>query len=139
MMVYKDTAERHRFDSFCKVVLRHAMLDCFREFSYQNKWLVSLNYLPQPIMDEIYTTDQYLSDYITFSADGYTLQISNEQLANIIEELPQPERRLLILCFVLELNDREIGRRMCCSRSAIQRRRTSVLRNMREQLMRKLP
>lgn len=139
MMVYKDTAERHRFDSFCKVVLRHAMLDCFREFSYQNKWLVSLNYLPQPIMDEIYTTDQYLSDYITFSADGYTLQISNEQLANIIEELPQPERRLLILCFVLELNDREIGRRMCCSRSAIQRRRTSVLRNMREQRMRKLP
>lgn len=138
-MVYKDTVERHRFDSFCKVVLRHAMLDCFREFSYQNKWLVSLNYLPQPIMDEIYTTDQYLSDYITFSADGYTLQISNEQLANIIEELPQPERRLLILCFVLELNDREIGRRMCCSRSAIQRRRTSVLRNMREQRMRKLP
>ena len=33
MMVYEDTAERHRFDSFCKVVLRHAMLDCFREFS----------------------------------------------------------------------------------------------------------
>lgn len=58
-MVYKDTAERHRFDSFCKVVLRHAMLDCFREFSYQNKWLVSLNYLPQPIMDGICTTDQY--------------------------------------------------------------------------------
>ena len=139
MMIYEDTAERHRFDSFCKVVLHHAMLDCFREFSYQNKWLVSLHHLPQPIVDGIYTTDQYPSDYITFSADGYTLQISNEQLANIIEELPQPERRLLILCFVLELNDREIGRRMCCSRSAIQRRRTSVLRNMREQLMRKLP
>ena len=139
MMVYKDTAERHRFDSFCKVVLRHAMLDCFREFSYQNKWLVSLNYLPQPIMEEIYTTDQYPSDCMTFSVDGYTLQISNEQLANIIEKLPQSERRLLILRFVLELNDREIGRRMCCSRSAIQRRRTSILRNMREQLTEKLP
>ena len=111
-MVYKDTAERHRFDSFCKVVLRHAMLDCFREFSCQNKWLVSLNHLPQPIMDGICTTDQYPSDYIAFSADGYTLQISNEQLANIIEKLPQSERRLLILRFVLELNDREIGRRM---------------------------
>ena len=139
MMVYKDTAERHRFDSFCKVVLRHAMLDCFREFSYQNKWLVSLHYLPPSALDGICTTDQYPSDYIAFSADGHTLQISNEQLANIIEELPQPERRLLILCFVLELNDREIGRRMCCSRSAIQRRRTSILRNIREQLMRKLP
>lgn len=138
-MVYEDTAERHRFDSFCKVVLRHAMLDCFREFSYQNRWLVSLNYLPQPILDDICTTDQYPSDYIAFSADGYTLQISNEQLANIIEELPQPERRLLILCFVLELNNREIGRRMCCSRSAIQRRRTSILWNMRKQLTGKLP
>ncbi len=29
MMVYEDTAKRHRFDSFCKVVLRHAMLDKF--------------------------------------------------------------------------------------------------------------
>ena len=134
MMVYEDTAERHRFDSFCKVVLRHAMLDCFREFSYQNKWLVSLNYLPQPILDDICTTDQYPSDCMTLSVDGCTLQISNEQLANIIEKLPQSERQLLILCFVLELNDREIGRRMRCSRSAIQRRRTSILRNMRKQL-----
>ena len=139
MMVYKDTAERHRFDSFCKVVLRHEMLTCFREFSYQNKWLVSLHYLPPSALDGICTTDQYPSDYITFSADGYTLQISNEQLANIIEKLPQSERRLLILRFVLELNDREIGRRMHCSRSAIQRRRTSILRNMREQLTGKLP
>ncbi len=83
------------------------MLDCFREFPYQNKRLVFLNYLPQPIVDGICTTDQYPSDYITFSADGYALQISNEQLANIIEKLPQPERRLLILCFLLELNDGE--------------------------------
>ena len=110
------------------------MLTCFREFSYQNKWLVSLHYLPPSALDGICTTDQYPSDYITFSADGYTLQISNEQLANIIEKLPQSERRLLILRFVLELNDREIGRKMHCSRSAIQRRRTSILRNMRKQL-----
>lgn len=138
-MVYEDTAERHRFDSFCKVVLRHAMLDCFREFSYQNKWLISLHYLPPSTLEGICTTDQYPSDYIAFSADGYTLQISNEQLANIMEKLSQPERRLLILRYVLELNDGEIGRRMCCSRSAIQRRRTSILRNMREQLMGKQP
>ena len=133
-MVYEDTAERHHFDSFCKVVLRHAMLDCFREFSCQNKWLVSLNHLPQPIADGICTTDQYPSDYAIFSADGYTLQISNERLANIMEKLSQSEQRLLILRYVLELNDREIGRMMRCSRSAIQRRRTSVLRNLRKQL-----
>ena len=133
-MTYEETVERRRFNSFCKVVLRHEMLDCFREFSYQNKWLVSLNHLPQPILDGICTTDQYPSDYTTFSADGYALQISNERLANIIEKLSQPEQRLLILRFVLELNDREIGRRMRCSRSAIQCRRTSVLRNLRKQL-----
>lgn len=44
-MVYEDISECRRFDSFCKVVLRHEMLDCFREFSHQNKWLVSLNHL----------------------------------------------------------------------------------------------
>ena len=134
MMPYEETVERRRFHSFCKVVLRHEMLDCFREFSYQNKWLISLNPLPQPMLDSICTTDQYPSDYTTFSVDGYALQISNERLANIIEKLSQPEQRLLILRFILELNDREIGRIMRCSRSAIQRRRTSVLLNLRKQL-----
>ena len=110
------------------------MLTCFREFSYQNKWLISLHYLPPSDLDGICTTDQYPSDYIAFSADGYTLQISNEQLANIMEKLSQSEQRLLILRYVLELNDREIGRMKRCSRSAIQRRRTSVLRNLRKQL-----
>ena len=110
------------------------MLTCFREFSYQNKWLVSLNHLPQPILDGICATDQYPSDYIAFSADGHTLQISNERLANIMEKLSQSEQRLLIFRFVLELNDWEIGRMIRCSRSAIQRRRTRILRNLREQL-----
>ena len=139
MMVYEDTAERHRFDFFCKVVLRHEMLTCFREFSYQNKWLVSLHYLPPSALDSICTIDHYPSNYIAFSADGYTLQISNEQLANIMEKLSQSEQRLLILRVMLELNDREIGKRMCCSRSAIQRRRTSILRNMWKQLTGELP
>ncbi len=134
MTTYEETVERRRFHSFCKVVLRHEMLDCFREFSYQNKWLVSLNHLSTSALDGIFTTDQYPSDYTTFSTDGYALQISNERLANIIEKLSQPEQRLLILRFVLELNDREIGRMMRCSRSAIQRRRTSVLQNLRKQL-----
>ena len=115
------------------------MLTCFREFSNQNKWLVSLNHLLPSVLDGSYTADQYPSGYTTFSADGYALQISNERLANIMEKLSQFEQRLLILRFVPELNDREIGRMMRCSRSAIQRRRTSVLRNMREQLMEKLP
>ena len=115
------------------------MLTCFREFSNQNKWLVSLNHLLPSVLDGSYTADQYPSDYIAFSADGYTLQISNERLANIMEKLSQSEQRLLILRFVLELHDGEIGSRMCCSRSAIQRRRTSILRNMREQLTGKLP
>ena len=138
MIAYEDSVKCCRFDSFCKVVLRHEMLDCFREFSYQNKWLVSLNNLPQSALDGICTIDQYPSDYVTFSADGYTLQISNERLANIIEKLPQPEQQLLILRFVLELNDSEIGRMMRRSRSSIQRHRTSVLRNLREQLMPRL-
>ena len=37
MMPYEETVERCRFNSFCKVVLCHETLTCFREFSYQNK------------------------------------------------------------------------------------------------------
>lgn len=131
--------ERRRFDFFCKVVLRHEMLNCFREFSRQNKWQVSLNDLPQTILDSICTTDQYPSDYITFSVDGYTLQISSERLASVFAKLPKQEQRLLILRFVLELNDREISGLMKFSQSTVQRHRAKILRDMREQLAEKAP
>ena len=64
MVTYEETVERRRFHSFCKVVLRHEMLDCFREFSYQNKWLVSLNHLPPSALDGICTTDQWIEDLV---------------------------------------------------------------------------
>ena len=39
MMVYEDTAERHRFDSFCKVVLRHECWTVFGNFPVKtNGW-----------------------------------------------------------------------------------------------------
>lgn len=131
---YNKDVERHRFDRFCKVVLRHEMLNCFREFSYQNKWQVSLSALPGTALDSLYTTDRYPSDYMAFSADGCTLRITNERLAGIFEKLPKQEQRLLILRFVLELSDREISRLMKFSKSAVQRHRTRILRNLREQM-----
>ena len=43
MMVYEDTAERHRFDSFCKVVLRMQCWTVFGNFHIKtNGWYFEL-------------------------------------------------------------------------------------------------
>ena len=53
--------------------------------------------------------------------------------------LPKDEQSILILRFVLDLTDEEIGRLMGMSRSAVQRHRTSTLKDLRIKLMAFMP
>ena len=83
--------------------------------------------------------DRYSCDSFTFSSHGYDLHIDNELVAEAFASLPKDEQSILILRFVLDLTDEEIGRLMGMSRSAVQRHRTSTLKDLRVKLMAFMP
>ena len=85
------------------------------------------------------TVDRYSCDSFTFSSHGYDLHIDNELVAEAFASLPKDEQSILILRFVLDLTDEEIGRLMGMSRSAVQRHRTSTLKDLRIKLMAFMP
>lgn len=134
-----DFILRHRYDAFCKAVLRNEAKDYLREMGQQRDREKSLDALTQQELDKLSTVDYYPSDSYVFSSHGYDLRIDNELVAEAFASLPQQEQSILILHCVLDLADGEIGSLMGMSRSAVQRHRTSTLKQLRLKLMALMP
>ena len=134
-----DFILRHRYDAYCKAVLRNEAKDYLREMGQQRDREKSLDALTQQELDKLSTVDYYPSDSYVFSSHGYDLLIDNELVAEAFASLPQQEQSILILHCVLDLADGEIGSLMGMSRSAVQRHRTSTLKQLRLKLMALMP
>ena len=134
-----DFILRHRYDACCKAVLRNEAKDYLREMGQQRDREKSLDALTQQELDKLSTVDYYPSDSYVFSSHGYDLLIDNELVAEAFASLPQQEQSILILHCVLDLADGEIGSLMGMSRSAVQRHRTSTLKQLRLKLMALMP
>lgn len=130
---------RNRYDAFCKTVLRNEAKDYLREMGRQHDREKSLDALTQQELDKLSTVDHYPSDSYIFSSHGYDLLIDNELVAEAFASLPEQDQSILILHCVLELADGEIGGLMGMSRSAVQRHRTSTLKQLRVKLMALMP
>ena len=134
-----DFILRHRYDAFCKAVLRNEAKDYLREMGQQRDREKSFECLTPEELEKLSTVDYYPSDSYVFSSHGYDLRIDNELVAEAFASLPQQEQSILILHCVLDLADGEIGSLMGMSRSAVQRHRTSTLKQLRVKLMALMP
>lgn len=123
MIPRNDYGERCQFDAYCKLVLYHEAIDYLREMQRRRDRELSFSDLPQMEMDKLCVVDHYPSDRFTFSSHGYDLHIENELVADAFAGLSVQEQSILILHFVLDLPDQEVGRLVGMSRSAVQRRR----------------
>ena len=128
-----------QFDRYCKLVLEHEAIDYLRKMDSVRSRQTSLSVLPQKEMDKLSTVDRYPSDSYVFSSHGCDLPIENELVADAFASLSAQTQSVLILRFVLDLGDAEIGRLVGMSRSAVQRRRTKTLDELRSKLEALMP
>ena len=135
----RDYGEQCRFDAFCKTVLRNEARNYHRDMKRQRDHETSFSVLPKAELDKLATVDHYPSDSYVFSSHGYDLLIDNELVADAFASLPEQEQSILILHCVLDMADGEIGSLIGMSRSAVQRHRTSTLKELRIKLMALMP
>lgn len=135
----KKYGERCQFDAYCKLVLYHEAIDYLREMQRRRDRELSFSDLSQMEMDKLCVVDHYPSDRFTFSSHGYDLHIENELVADAFAGLSVQEQSILILHFVLDLPDQEVGRLVGMSRSAVQRRRAKSLTELRIKLAALMP
>ena len=126
--------ERHRYDAFCKTVLRNEAISYLKSLGRRREKETEFSALPQAEMDKLCTLDEYPSDSFLFSAFGYDLPIQDEFIAGAFASLPEQEQQILILHCVAAMADGEIGGLMGMSRSAVQRHRTKTLNELRQRL-----
>ena len=139
MIPRNDYGERCQFDAYCKLVLYHEAIDYLRKIQRRRDREPSFSDLPQMEMDKLCVVDHYPSDRFTFSSHGYDLHIENELVADAFAGLSVQEQSILILHFVLDLPDQEVGRLVGMSRSAVQRRRAKSLTELRIKLVALMP
>lgn len=135
----RDNGKQYRFDAFCKAVLRNEAKNYLRDLARLREREKSLDALTQQELDKLCSVDDYPSESYIFSSHGYDLHIDNELVAEAFASLPEQEQSILILYCVLDMADGEIGSLVGMSRSAVQRHRTSTLKQLRVKLMALMP
>ena len=135
----RDYGEQCRFDAFCKKVLRNEARAYLRNMKRQREREAFFSDLSQAELDKLCVVDRYPSDRFTFSSHGYDLHIENELVADAFAGLSVQKQSILILHFVLDLPDQEVGRLVGMSRSAVQRRRAKSLTELRIKLATLMP
>ena len=89
----------YAFAAFCRIVLRNAALNAYRDFGQKTKREVSLDYLMSETSFEPFTTDNYFEQYkpTTFVVKGQKVIVVNERLADALSKLPKQRRTVLLL------------------------------------------
>lgn len=133
---YKEHIE-YTFNAFCKVVLRNAALNAYRDFGRKQKHEVSLDYLMSETPFEPFITDNYFEQYdnpTVFVGKGQEFIVASERLANALSRLPVQRRTVLLMYFFLGYTDKEIGNEYGRSRSTANYWKLVSLKKLRKEL-----
>ena len=122
--VYKDNA-------LMMTVIKCTVKNRNRQFARRSKREVLFCELSDMKIFEQGTEDNYSCNYIPFKVLNYTIQVSNEKLANALYKLSDKEREVILLRYFQSMRDKEIADLYQVSRSAIYRRRSNGLKKLK--------
>jgi RNA polymerase sigma factor (sigma-70 family) len=123
---------RHRFDSFCKKVLRNEVRNIQQENTRKLGKEISFSELSEQELGQLSVTDDYPSDSFHFDVAGYTVAVESEAVAEAIAALPGDKRSVILLSYFLGMTDGQIGDKLNLIRSTVQYKRTSSLRELKK-------
>lgn len=138
-MEYSDQFMEHIeycFDKFCKVVLRYALMNAWRDMKRKQQRETSLDYLLSETLYEPYTMDSYFETQTAFCVRGETVIIENEQLATALSRLTAARQEVLLLYFFLGYRDIKIGKLYGICRSSANSRRRIAMKHLKKELER---
>ena len=129
----------YAFAAFCKVVLRNAAINAYRDFGRKQKHEVSLDYLMSETFFEPFTTDNYFEKYdkpSVFVVKEQKIVVASKRLADALLRLPEQRRTVLLMYFFLGYTDTEVGNEYGRSRSTANYWKHAALKQLRKEMER---
>lgn len=133
-MTERDEHLQCCFDAYCKRLLKNETIDAVRERQRRSQWETDFSELTEAERNALLCVDQYFPERRTFSVLGMDVEIADGDLVRALAGLSADRRDIVLLAYLLGLPDSKIAQRMGMSSSAVQRRRTSTLEQLRKKL-----
>lgn len=108
-------------------------IDYIRHITARAEHVITFSDLPEPVLEQLHTTDTYPSDMYLFDVCGFHLPIHDDRLGQALLEIGV-EGYILLLSFLLDLSDRQIALLLNSSKSSIQRRRTAFFETLKSKM-----
>ena len=120
------------FDSYCKKVLKHEAIDCFREIQKHQKRELFFSELNEKEWEQLYMEDEYDLDFSNFHILGYEVVVKDALLSEALKILSDQKREVVLLAYYCDMSDTEIAKLMNLQQSTIHYHRTSSLKTLKE-------
>ena len=102
----------YSFNGFCKVVIRYAAINAWRDRNRRRQKEISFEYLTEEKFYPLNTSDEALkSPYEQYPVTicGQTIILTNGELAAALLSLPEKKREIIYLYFFGNYTQQEIG------------------------------
>ena len=109
-------------------------IDYIRHITARAEHVITFSDLPEPVLEQLHTTDTYPSDMYLFDVCGFHLPIRDDRLGQALLEIGVEGYSILLLSFLLDLSDRQIALLLNSSKSSIQRRRTAFFETLKSKM-----
>ena len=121
---------RHSFDSYCKKILKNKTLDLQRRTKWQREREISFSELTAQELAELSVADKYSYEY-DFTVLGESVGITNSDLADALNELPQELRDIILMSYFFDMTDKEIAEHLHMARRTVAYQRVNTLKKLK--------
>lgn len=83
-------------------------------------------------LSQIAVEDRYFQDDHIFEVLGVPVVVTGDVLAEILAQLPEGKRDIILLSFFLEMTDREIAEYLHIVHQTVSKRRIGILKELRK-------
>ena len=108
---YKEHIE-YTFNAFCRVVIRYAAINAWRDRDKRRQREISFEYLTEEKFYPFSTSDTYFIDpckQYPVTICGQRVILTNGELAEALSSLPEKKREIIYLYFFGRYTQQEIG------------------------------
>ena len=127
----RKEAVQETFDSLCKKVLKYNAIDIQRRISRQSKREVTFSELTEQELAKLSVTDKYFTDEYVFPILGESVGVSDADLAEALNAIPDDRREIVLMSYFFDMTDREIAQRLNMARRTVAHYRTSALKQLK--------
>lgn len=128
----RNETNQHRFDSYCKTILKNEATDCYREIRKHRQHEIFFSELKEEEWEQLFMEDEYDLDTCSFQVQGYDVKVKDALIAEALKLLSEKKRNVVLMFYYLNMSEPEISRRLKLGQSTIHYHRTSSLKNLKK-------